>query len=368
MALILFITTGVFNLFGQTSSVIKMMPHHAQGYLILHKSNDIDYWRVEILKRNYDSTGYFYDDLEERYELIGRNYFQIPYNIINDCGQPGYKYVISATAHYSGGASFTEESVLDFPPSNVPQEDAYESVYQWKCNGNTYAWSIHQMLANNSYFTLQPLVKSYTNQIVEYYYQYFSESEWVDFFVPSLEFPNSGEISNTLYSDYYSVPPGNIGLIDGIQQIKIPNSPSITYKDQYGVAINSNWVYGIARGLGPWGGASGQSCTWTSTFPFGNSMGYMSKSWAIQKINQYSGLVVSCGKPLLECIDWANTSTPVHPSNTYDLPSADSSTLAKLSKLELDSIVWIWGEIENMSDSIFHPNWWDYYHGFSIVD
>lgn len=359
---IVFLFLEFSTLYGQRHSTIKTMPHLAQGYLILNQDADIDYWTVEIIKRTYNLDGSFSDENLQRNELIGKNYLRIPNSIINDCGQPGYGYVINVVTHYMSGELETEEGDILFPPSNAPQGQEYNSVTQWNCNGNTYAWSIHQFLSlynNNSYFALSGLVESYNNGIMEYYFQYFSETQWQNL-VTAIN--NNFNIGNIPYYHYYNIPDDWLN-INGTTVIKIPNNSGIIYKDQYGVQINSSWVYGLAKGLGPWCDlATGQGCSWTPILLYGSSMAYMPKSWAIGIINQHANLT-ACGAPALECIDNSYT-------NPFVSSGSDVIAIESISEAELDSIVWIWGEIEDISE-IIKPtllDWWNSYHGFSIID
>lgn len=357
----LLLATVLMN--AQETAIVKMMPQHAQGYLVLNADVDIDYWTVEILKRTYFSDGTYLDEIQERNELVGKNYFKISEYYIDDCGQPGYGYLINTTAHYSSGVSVSEQGDMKFPtPSNLPAEQAYGSVHEWKCNGNTYAWGIHQLLSNyfnNSYFNLTTTYKSYNSGITEYYYQYFSEYEWAIF--TSQIYANPLISGGVPYYQYYNVPGNNL-VIDGMQVIKVENDPGICYKNQYGVEITGQWVFGIAKGLGQWAGLSGQSCTWTPYLVYGNSMGAMSKTWAISVINQHANLT-GCGAPLLQCIDGSFT-------DPFGGIGDGLETIDQLTEADLDSIIIVYGETEEIAD-VLDPagdDWWNNFLGVSIVD
>ncbi len=62
----------------QERLVIKSPVELTQGYLLLVDNLDVDYWEVQIINRVENADGTYTDNIDEIYELVGKNYLKIP--------------------------------------------------------------------------------------------------------------------------------------------------------------------------------------------------------------------------------------------------------------------------------------------------
>ena len=345
----------MFNIFtniAQEINLIKIYPHSANGYLILKESSSIKYWHIEIIET--DSA--FTEEVIERNDLIGKNYLKISEEYLMNSN-----YYIKIIAYYNDGSEYEENYTLGDPyKPEQPGGPDWEHESEWHCNGVDYAWRIDQFCISNqgvSYLVLGHDVAGYNNTtgVVTPYYQYFSENNFIAFRNNIFSIGNN-QIDGIYYADYYDIPPNWLDY-DGLDVIKLLNNPNITYKDRYGVTINSTYVIGIHKGVGPW--APYANCWQTEDFLSGP--GY-DRPWAIDRMNLHADFQY-CNKPQLECI--------CAPTGNGNFDNFDSQHAAALLEVPtLDSIVWIWDILQDW-DSILNGsnsiNWWDNYYALSIT-
>ena len=160
--------------------------------------------------------------------------------------------------------------------------------------------------------------------------------------------------------------------MNSINLVKLPFNTQDIKKDKDGISItNVNYVYGIAKSMGKWGGENtvpGSTCLVTNNTAYGPSAGVNSIQWAMQLINNNStSNPNNCNKPQLICSSAGGTSFP----NTYD-----DDWYARMLKLELKKwpdTSYRYNSISNAIESILNPSktivgpWWDEYYSISLT-
>ena len=186
------------------------------------------------------------------------------------------------------------------------------------CNGSTYAWSIDQTgIKHNKNVTCSVFSLNFAYASMEQntgiptpYYEYFSpaafhtiRTQLTDASSPNYH-PN---INGVWYQEYYWL--GNELLTQQYNQaapysspsvIKLQYDPSNIKQDASGADITGvSYVYGIAKGLGPWGGEIIYS---TGFYVFTSFQGTQPVQWAIDLINNDSQASPSnFNRPSLSC-------------------------------------------------------------------
>jgi hypothetical protein len=324
----------------QNESAIQIPPTLSQGYLLLDQVADIDYWEVEFIVRTYQDESVYTDEVVESIELIGDNYLMIPpeYGINRNA-------YVRVTQHLTSGIGNIELDKLNMDPCEKPGGGS-ELGNVWWCNGSTYAWEIQQWygLSNgnpvNSTFSVKPAsasVSSGNPTIVTPYYQYFSPTQFQAFQNSIVGPSGNSYINGVNYTDYYQIGDELVnGTFNGsnsgpgamIQLVKLNYDPLHLKKDMNGNNITGvQYVYGIAKGLGPWGGScnvSGASWGTTPVTTYTQSVGVNSIQWAMNLINtDAQSDPNNCLKPDLTCSSAGGTGpSSVGPSwDDYELPS-----------------------------------------------
>lgn len=149
--------------------------------------------------------------------------------------------------------------------------------------------------------------------------------------------------------------------------IKIPkNNQTPKYDGQNGI-ITSDWIYGIAKGLGPWSGSGQNICHMTTP---GNTLGPCSNGYssiqslseAIDNMNLFTS-PSNCGWPDYICNQTANADPPSWLSNVVkNLP---------LDTAKLTNITFYW-DLVKLADRAMvgdnYGNWWENYFSISLTD
>ena len=369
----------------EVNIVIQSPIAYSQGFVLLRHSSDIKYWEIEILQRNYSQLTEFEESIVDRFTIIGDNYFKIP----EEYAQGNNTYIRVKEILKNGEKNIEIDKVTIDPPEK-PGISSYLNK-EWKCNGSTYAWGIQQFVQTvdnkpvSSHFQLHPAVKSVSNTnpiIVTPYYQWFSPTQFTNF-VENL-YPNgiAGNlyINGVYYKEYYSIGNDlekmNINNIfanfpmNSINLIKLPYNPLAIKKDKDGVGITGvNYVYGIAKALGPWAAPDcdpTQTCYNTNTTTYGPSAGVNTIQWAMNRINSDSkSNPGNCNKPQLTCS-----------SAGGGIPNVGDIILdGNFGPFGPAAHIWDTLKVTGLSDFLstllkprgdFRGNWWSDYHSISL--
>lgn len=120
-------------------SLIAQEPKYTQGYLIFNPSQlQIDYYRVSITERMFDSNGFYKDSIVERNEIWDKNYLRI-----------NSQYFVETSEHeflYTAEGWSKEHGKLEEigPISLIGEGTSWLAGSTRICNGTTYAWAITQ--------------------------------------------------------------------------------------------------------------------------------------------------------------------------------------------------------------------------------
>ena len=296
---------------------------YSQGFVLLRNDNNIKYWEIQIINRNYIDETQYTDDVVEKTEVIGDNYYTIPRQYTNDPNK-----FVKVKEHMNNGNVNIGFDKITLDPCQAPGRSS-ELNKLWICNGNTYAWGIYQYLeryqgnVHGSVFTVSTVSKSVSNTnpiIVTPYYQWFSPTQFTIF--KNNIFPPNGNtsINGVEYTDYYiigndllnnnfnnsNVPTGSSYTPNTVNLIRLNYDPLHKKKDWSGADITGvTYVYGIAKGLGPWGApinVAGTTCLNTGLLAITQAAGVNSIQSAMDLINTNSASnPTNCNKPLLTC-------------------------------------------------------------------
>lgn len=122
----------------QKSFVVRQ-PKFCQGFLITDGGRtDIDYWRLIISERTFDSNGFWSDEVIDRIEISDRNYYRIPSEYFVETASHEYMYTAEAWSLTSGKKD--EVGPVSIGGNGIP----WLTGNRFVCNGTTYAWAIQQ--------------------------------------------------------------------------------------------------------------------------------------------------------------------------------------------------------------------------------
>jgi len=360
----------------QERLVIKSPVELTQGYLLLVDNLDVDYWQVQIINRVENSDGTYTNNIDEIYELVGKNYLKIPdsYCVLSDA------YVKVKQFKKNGSVNIELQKLNNIRPEQPGGGSDW--LGEFFCNGSTYAWAIAQigLKSNNvitsSIFSLNLAAESVdqTTGIPTPYYEYFKPA---NFFAIKNQLTNSISqnyqpyINGVWYQDYYWI--GNELLNGSINQaapfaspavIRLQYDPLNLKKDASGADITGvNYVYGIAKGLGPWGG---NMCYSTGTYAFSSFQGTKSTQWAIDLINNDSQAnPINYNRPSLSCSSINGGLSP----SPIDIPDYNDpkNRIRKVIDSNINMTNWdFFISIHSLFGSET-SNWWDKYYAISLT-
>ncbi len=284
----------------QETYLSRHKPQNTNGYLVLENNFQVGirYWTIEIIINFYEDFELVNQEVIERYDLIGKNYLQIPQEFLTMDN-------VSAkiTAFFQNDTFIEDEIAISTQIEGGPD---YEYYQDFTCVGYTYAYELvhfkHKTLTK-SYLQLSPTAKEIDIPVV-YYYEYYPQTAWS----PTLYYGLKGDnipfwfyhnLGNNFYFWAYS------DLLDVV--IK-PNPPSngIFYKDGGGYAITSPTVVGVKKYTGPWCGYNltlQDICTRTSVI---QTISVTDLQHAITLFNQHAS-PQTCGLPVLSCENLPST-------------------------------------------------------------
>lgn len=299
-----------FSINAQENSIVKCLPQYTQGYLVLNNTSEIKYFDVVVLKRTYQKGGTYEDRKIENYTVIGKNF-----TVISDEYTSSPNHLVALSVYYSNGVVAHETIPISFMVPNFDTD--YDSVSRtWLCNGLTYSFLICQYVHKNggsSFFKVEPgLVYNNAGQ-GSYCYQYFSPTEFQSINLGATVYTTLNG-NNISFGNYYTMTPTLLASApDGNIIIRIQNNnPSVHYYDGQNNPITSNYLYGIRKTLGPWGGYSGNSNVCLEKIIASGSIA-QSLSHAISIVNSNLQYLSYCDMEDLSCNTTHNSFPVVKP-------------------------------------------------------
>jgi hypothetical protein len=343
-------------------NIVRLSPDIGQGWLVLDNFNyDVSYWEIRILAMDYDSNDEITYELVDIIELVGTNYVQISRQFLDNPG-----YTLRVIAHLPSGGTIQQDVLIS------PMAEEWVGGNPWKfckkfvCKGINYAYQIEHWTNSTTGQTQVRLNDAFSldNPI----YIYFSENAFNQI-TPSttVNWPGMNPIS---FFDYFGIEDTYLPQYweHSPWIIKFPKDPNNPKYDGQNNIITSNYIYGIAAGLGPWSGTYSNSCImsnplndlYCSNSPASSSIPDLYH--AILYMNQYT-TPSQCGWPAYQCGTSANA-TPM----SWTAVAMDTFKIPPLK----DSIHWIW-DLFTLGDKKFNggdnpENWWENYHSISFSD
>ena len=161
-------------IFSQQAELIKHLPQHTNGYLVLENfpGATVSSWTIDIIQNTYQDFKLINQKVIYTYRLIGRNYFKIPKEYLEM-----ENLSIKVYAYLENGETLTREDILTM---QQPGGGEWEYFKSFKCVGSTYAFEIKQFKHNStdkSYLRVDGTAEQ-TDPNVVYYYRYFPLSVW----------------------------------------------------------------------------------------------------------------------------------------------------------------------------------------------
>jgi len=282
MKYILYFCTLFFIISTLDAQIIKYDPRISQGYLVLNKLENTALWQVAISKRVYQKDGTFTDNVVDKIEISGVNYFKLKEEYYSS----KENYVINVTAFDNSYNVVEKEGPVWISVCGGCGDNPYKNVKSWVCKGSTYAWEIKTWTGNNiCYLDLNSYYKPYVDgsEFATPYYQYMSQIEYDNL------------CQQTLYlNSHYLISNCDNG-IDNLRIIKKTNVQlSDNLKNKNGQSLTGT-VYGVAKERGDWNGRYIATHHLSEDYP-GQNIG-----WAINTINNYSEAFGQYNLPLLNC-------------------------------------------------------------------
>ncbi len=339
--------------FSQDSYLVRHKPQNTNGFVVLENnfSVDVSYWSVEIILNFYEDFELVNQEVLKSFELIGKNYMEIPKEFKNM-----ENLSLRIIAHFANQTYIEENVEISTQVFGGPDWEVFQF---FPCVGSTYAYEIVQYkhkTVDKSRLVLQPTAEQ-TDPNVVYYYEYFPLSVWNNIDIES--YVNNIYTPYNLYKfrDYYnisSMTPGYSSLPD---VISITNNSSVVYKDGNGTPISEYNIIGVKKFKGPW--AKSQltgNCLFSTEI---QTIQIADILEAIDYMNIY-GSPVPCGMYELSC---DNITTP-----NSNIAPAINQEVGKEIVLNLDTIVWIWGLFESFQNiaNVEIGEFWSPYSGITI--
>ncbi len=333
----IFIFASCLQVFPQETYLIRHLPQHTNGYLVLENNFQVGirYWSVDIILNFYDDFELHGQEVLDSYELIGKNYMKIPdeYSRMDNLS-------VKVTAHFQNDTYIEEETPISTHIFGGPN---YETYKYFPCIGSTYAYEIvmfKHKTVDKSYLAVYPTAEQ--NDPVVWYYEYFPFS--------LLNTLNPQSYVNNLYTpfnfykfwEYHNIENLNNLMIHFPDIVKKPNNnPQALYKDGNGTPISEPYVFGVKKHTGPWSYIQlTGTCLKTDEI---QTINIPDLQTAIMYLNIY-GSPVPCGMYDLVC---DNMNPP-----TGSIAPALYQEFGKEIALNLDTLVW---------------NWWDLFWPFQSI-
>lgn len=349
-------------------SVIRLSPEFGQGYVVLDELNhDVNYWELQIFSMEYDSNGEIVYELKEIIELVGKNYTRINNEYITNEG-----YSLRVIGHLGSGNYIQEDIVISKIKGDVYGGIPYDQCKTWICNGLTYGYEIRQMVRTNDpdYTYLKVGLAFFLDNPI---YQYFDEYNFNQ--ISNNTYVNWPGMNPIWFFNYYAVNYQNILDAKSFPGkaapwiIKIAHDNMNPKYDGQNNIITSNWIYGVAKGLGPWSGSYQNDCIMTTPgltygpcyYPPGNSS-IQNLNEAILIMNTYTTPSL-CGWPDYICNVTPNAAPPPWLGGLIKNLPLDTN--------KLKSILFYWDLVKLADKSINGENtgnWWEKYHSISLTD
>lgn len=252
----------------QQTSIIKTLPHHSAGFLIIDKQAlpDLSHWELSVIERVFFNEKEYGDKVIFSTTFKGVNYIKVPPQYLN---QRDRIFLITVTAYNPLGIVIGEEGPsLIGDPENTPTFGC-----DWDCVGSDYAWSIYQtILPGGTQFQYSlGSAGDYFDPVLSLnipYYEYMSSTQFTQ--VQNLIGQSLSE-----YTAYHQISSTDISLPPNTSTriIRFTNPGSPTYYNSQGAAITTSQIYGVKKGMGPWAGVfattSILTADWCSSFSGG---------------------------------------------------------------------------------------------------
>jgi hypothetical protein len=170
------------------NELIRIMPDLGQNYIVLDKKNNsnVNSWRVEVVKRTYQSQDVYQDDVVEMMQLDeNTNYAKI---------LPEYQqrlsnaiFMVNIEGYNAIGEKIAEDRLreiskgkdIDFDelcPGCIPPL----LIKYWSCNGRAYSWTIKHYQNFNPY-SFQPSTADLVLDHGIHYYD-LEKQRWIPFY------------------------------------------------------------------------------------------------------------------------------------------------------------------------------------------
>jgi hypothetical protein len=170
------------------NELIRIMPDLGQNYIVLDKKNNsnVNSWRVEVVKRTYQSQDVYQDDVVEMMQLDeNTNYAKI---------LPEYQqrlsnaiFMVNIEGYNAIGEKIAEDRLreiskgkdIDFDelcPNCLPPQ----LIKHWSCNGRAYSWTIKHYQNFNPY-SLEPSTADLVLDDGIHYYDP-EKQRWIPFY------------------------------------------------------------------------------------------------------------------------------------------------------------------------------------------
>lgn len=272
------------------NSIIKSMPKHTQGYLVLSNTNysEVNNWRVYIYSQTEDNT-----TLVETLILPEeKNYVRIPNSYLNSENLSPQYYFIAKGFNQNNSLIVETSFISVLGDWDLSEPEAcngcaprYGIICEDKCNGIDFAWEIVQYAADtafsSSYYHVQQAFDYFDNtsqQAIPYY-------EYMDYntFIARC---NSGSFSSARANDECDL---GVNQFPFITDYLDGNTHS--FYDINGTRIFGQ-VIGVEKGLGYWDAPYGNGGSiFTDVLQDGlSTCSLFYQSQRIDRINAYSNI------------------------------------------------------------------------------
>lgn len=234
------------------SPLIRIKPDVGQGYLVLnqHARLEVEKWVITINQHHFAMDGS--STVKPVDEVVlgeNRNYWKVPTTYL---GPKGNYSLTVAGLDIDGELVETEGPVVIGTLRPDDGSQPFEDGCRWVCNGIWYAWEVKQAvnptmpLSGPSYFWVQQAIDEIDDNlnIGIPYYRYMSLSAF-ESLCPNADSPNS--INGIPCSSL--IPPIHTTDV-------LANSITDPYYDENGSVVQSEYVVGVMKGLGPWNGTN----------------------------------------------------------------------------------------------------------------
>ncbi|MCK4663706.1 MAG: hypothetical protein KAT68_12620 [Bacteroidales bacterium] len=285
LVMFLFVISASIN-----AQVIKYNPLLTQGYLVFYEDENVSSWEIEISQKIFNDGKFEDNGVVDKIKLLGSNYIKLPREYYAP-DEDFYSVTVKGIGN-DGKAIVSVGSVL-MPPicEDCGSSGGNSLDCSWKCNGETYAWSINKYSLSdggNAYLSLGSNVASVDpgGYLVTPYFQYMDQTEY-DYL----------KADHSFLLEHYLISSTDIDHFDNLHFTRMTGvlaSDEIKNKDGY---ILTGIVYGVAKEKGHWNG----NLIKTGYLAITDGICINSKLWAINTMNNYSDDFDQYGLPPLVC-------------------------------------------------------------------